>query len=171
MSSPSTARSTRSKASVAARPRPSEGRVIGLPSTTSTGLWAVRDVKQEEQLVAAPVSATDHSFMDHLELGALKGMHEQMQQRIALLEGQKGEALAAQASADGRVLTLEEELGRCRAAHAHRASQLERECAGLRVQVEQQATDLAHWPPRAAALEAQVGKTESWWHQMTASTS
>jgi len=154
----STARSVQSKGSTAARPSPSGDRVIGLPSTTSTGLWAVRDdVRESNYPDHAPVSVpADSSFMDNIELGTLKEMVEDMQLKIATLEDQKADALASRVTADSKVMTLEAELRRCQAASANHVVQMERERSALQAVIDEQAAEIDQGRSNLVNLEHQL---------------
>ena len=159
----STARSVQSKGSTGVRPSPSGDRVIGLPSTTSTGLWAVRDdARVSNYPDHAPASVpADSSFMDNIELGTLKEMVENMQLKIATLEDHKADALASRVTTDSRVMTLEAELGRSQAASANQAAQMDRERSELQAVINEQAAEIAQSKSNMANLEYQLQREQA----------
>jgi myosin heavy subunit len=154
----STKASKTKSTSSAVRPRPSEGRVIGLPSTTSTGLWAVRDehntVDDLPSSRAKKSSPSDIGFINNTELNTLQNLNENLQQRIASLNIQKNDAIAASTEAEARIQSLTHEMDMLSNEHENRENELLSEIHEYKLKIDQQNELLAELPRRVATAEA-----------------
>mmetsp|Transcript_7318 Transcript_7318/g.8700 ORF Transcript_7318/g.8700 Transcript_7318/m.8700 type:complete len:645 (-) Transcript_7318:120-2054(-) len=152
-------RKTTTSTSSTLRPRPTQGRVIGLPSTTSTGLWAAHDdfnVVENIALKRNQPPPTDLGYINNTELTVIQNLNEQLQQQIATLELQKNDAFVQKAEAEGKVLTLQSEIQRISNDHHNREDKLLNEIKELKERIDQQSGMLSDWPRRVATAEASL---------------
>ena len=110
--------------------------------------------KKEPEAVAQP---TDHTYLAVTEMETFRDLNEKLQLKIAALDMAKGEAIALHADAEGRAISIGQELARGRATWSATENDLRREVASLgqrlRVAEEAASRGTAEQQRLAAALE------------------
>jgi len=111
MSAPKATTARRHRDAPVGGSRNTGGRILGLPSHTSTGLFAVRN----DVVPAAPDSrrqatSTDHGYVALTELSTAQNLNEELQLRLARLTSELEDAVALRAEAEGRAISAEARL-------------------------------------------------------------
>lgn len=121
------------------------GRIIGLPSTTSNGLFSVGD---ENAYTGVDPSALprpkpiDKGFIASTEAAALEALNEDLQRRLAVTELKKEDAFAALAQAETQTMNIERETLRMATAAEARDQALRKDMEAMRLELERCRDDL-----------------------------